>query len=55
MVLFVSLIRFGELKNYSFRRKFLGTFFLRITQYNIDAQHARTLTPINTRTQTLPL
>jgi len=31
------------------------TFFFEITQYNADTQHARTLTPMNTRTQTLPL
>jgi len=30
-------------------------FFLRITQYNVDAHNARTLTPVNTRTQTLLL
>jgi hypothetical protein len=30
-------------------------FFLRITQYIGDAHNARTLIPMNTRTQTLPL
>jgi hypothetical protein len=33
----------------------MSSFFLRITQYQADAQHARTLISINTRTQTLPL
>ena len=31
------------------------SFFFEITQYNADTQHARTLTPMNTRTQTLLL
>ena len=30
-------------------------FFLRITQYNTDTHNARTLIPMNTRMQTLPL
>jgi hypothetical protein len=30
-------------------------FFLRITQYNADTHNARALTPMNARTQTLPL
>jgi hypothetical protein len=32
-----------------------ATFFFRITQYIGDTHNARTLIPMNTRTQTLPL
>ena len=34
---------------------FTTTFFFEITRYNADTQHARTLTLMNTRTQTLSL
>jgi hypothetical protein len=34
---------------------FVGLHFFRITQYNADAHNMYILTPMNTRTQTLPL
>jgi tRNA U55 pseudouridine synthase TruB len=35
--------------------EYIATVFLRITQYIGDTHNARTLIPMNTRTQTLPL
>lgn len=63
---FCMLLRFSFLRTFRTRpnaRNFAGwkkntlryIYFFRITQYNVNTHNVRTLTPVNARTQTLPI